>query len=65
MKFRVLAGKDCNPQPANCLKDKNVLRHCCINNRSDKTGHSATGLFIQVIIRKTASLFPANPLIAR
>ncbi|MBB1199700.1 DUF2655 domain-containing protein [Enterobacteriaceae bacterium 89] len=40
LKFRVSTGKDCNPQPANCLKDKYVLRHCCIKNHSDKMGHS-------------------------
>jgi len=33
-------GKYCNPQPANCLKDQYVLRHCCVDDRSDKIGHS-------------------------
>ncbi|QUI98548.1 hypothetical protein KCP74_20725 [Salmonella enterica subsp. enterica] len=28
--------KDCNPQPANCLKNQYVLRHCCVDDRSDK-----------------------------
>ena len=37
---RALTGKDCNPQPANCLKDQYVLRHCCVDDRSDKIGHS-------------------------
>lgn len=31
-------GKDCNPQPANCLKDQYVLRHCCVDDRSGKIG---------------------------
>ncbi|RXX70695.1 hypothetical protein DD590_15975 [Klebsiella pneumoniae] len=42
---RACTGKDCNPQPANCLKDHNVLRHCCVGDRSDKIGHSANVLF--------------------
>ena len=35
---RALTGKDCNPQPANCLKDQYVLRHCCVDDRSGKIG---------------------------
>ncbi|PAC14580.1 hypothetical protein CD006_05195 [Enterobacter sp. 10-1] len=42
---RACTGKDCNPQPANCLKDQYVLRHCCVDDRSDKIGHSANLLF--------------------
>ena len=41
----LITGKDCNPQPANCLKDQYVLRHCCVGDRSDKIGHSANVLF--------------------
>lgn len=36
--YRALTGKDCNPQPANCLKDQYVLRHCCVDDRSGKIG---------------------------
>ena len=42
---RACTGKYFNPQPANCLKDHNVLRHCCVGDRSDKIGHSANVLF--------------------
>ncbi|GAL44543.1 hypothetical protein YceQ [Citrobacter werkmanii NBRC 105721] len=34
----LITGKDCNPQPANCLKDQYVLRHCCVDDRSGKIG---------------------------
>ncbi|ROU14478.1 DUF2655 domain-containing protein [Kluyvera ascorbata] len=58
-------GKDCNSQPANCLKDQYVLRHCCVDDRTDKTGHSVNILVIPGSTRKTDSLFLANLVIAR
>ncbi|EAT0342814.1 DUF2655 domain-containing protein [Salmonella enterica subsp. enterica serovar Oslo] len=50
-------GKDCNPQPANCLKNQYVLRHCCVDDRSDKMGYSAKLFVLTSFGAETASLF--------
>ncbi|OOO96367.1 hypothetical protein AJR19_001100, partial [Shigella dysenteriae] len=55
------AGKDCNPQPANCLKDQYVLRHCCVDDRSGKMGYSVKFLVLTRMDTETASLFHCKP----
>ncbi|EGT4255419.1 DUF2655 domain-containing protein [Citrobacter amalonaticus] len=50
-------GKDCNPQPANCLKDQYVLRHCCVDDRSDKMGLSVKFLVLTRFSTETVTLF--------
>ncbi|EFA4760593.1 DUF2655 domain-containing protein [Escherichia coli] len=54
-------GKDCNPQPANCLKDQYVLRHCCVDDRSGKMGYSVKFLVLTRMDTETASLFHCKP----
>ena len=50
-------GKDCNPQPANCLKDQYVLRHCCVDDLSGKMGHSVKFLVLTRFDTETVTLF--------
>ena len=54
-------GKDCNPQPANCLKDQYVLRHCCVYDRTGKTGHSAHLLVLAKFNTENGNIIPCEP----
>ncbi|MDI5454565.1 hypothetical protein MJM04_34615, partial [Salmonella enterica subsp. enterica serovar Cerro] len=42
---------------ANCLKNQYVLRHCCVDDRSDKMGYSAKLFVLTSFGAETASLF--------
>ena len=54
---RTYTGKDCNPQPANCLKNQYVLRHCCVDDLSGKMGHSVKFLVLTRFDTETVTLF--------
>jgi hypothetical protein len=54
-------GKDCNPQPANCLKVQYVLRHCCVYDRTGKTGHSAYLLVSTRFNTENRNIIPCEP----
>gem|GEM_PF-2492330 len=56
-------GKDCNPQPANCLKVQYVLRHCCVDERTDKTGNSAKFLVLTSFNTENYSIIPLLSLL--
>jgi hypothetical protein len=56
-------GKDCNPQPANCLKDQYVLRHCRVVDRSDKMGHSVTLLVLTRFNTENGIIIPLLTLL--
>lgn len=49
---------DCNPQPANCLKVQNVLRHCCVDEHSGKIGNSAKFLVLTGLNAENRNIIP-------
>ncbi|WP_318377636.1 hypothetical protein, partial [Enterobacter sp.] len=51
-------GKDCNPQPANCLNDQYVLRHCCVDERTGKIGDSVKFIVITSLNTESVNIIP-------